>query len=389
MASYLYVEGNIVGAVVLFFLLTGRNKSRFCSQPADQWAFNGVLIVNLLIFLLNTLTFLVNGLSGPGWKAVNLAGTTLYYLLCPLISVLWISYTDLKIHESKSSLLKRLRFYAIPAAVCSAAVLASPVTGWLFVIDAENHYSRGPFFPVMTAVILIYPTVSFLMPLKDILQHGWAENKAVDFPLMLFPAAVIAAAVIQAVSPGISVLWTCTMLTCTNIYINMQNTELSTDHLTGLYNQRSLDRHLQKKLQAKRGESLLFALILDVDDFKKINDICGHLVGDGALTAVAGLLRQSLQKNEDFAARMGGDEFIIVGERSERGEINRLMETIRFNTDDYNGSRQSDYALSLSMGYSILQEGDTADSFLSAADMEMYRCKHRHKAAALPKDFTA
>lgn len=389
MASYLYVELNVVGSVILLFLLTGRSKSCFCSQPTDQRIFNGVMTVNLLIFLLATFTFLADGLSAPGWKIVNLVGTTLYYLLCPLISVLWISYTDFKINESKSGLLKRLRLYSVPAAVCSAAILASSGTGWLFAIDAENNYSRGPFFPVMTAVLLIYPVASLLMPFKDILQHGWSENKAVDLPLMLFPAAVIISAVVQAMQPDIPVLWVCTMLTCTNIYINMQNTELSTDHLTGLYNHRSLDRHLQRKLQAKRGDFLRFAMILDVDNFKQINDSYGHLVGDEALTAVAGLLRQSLQKSEDFAARMGGDEFIIVGERTERGEIDQLMATIRLNTDNYNASRRSDFKLTLSMGYSILQEGDTVDSFLSAADREMYRCKHRHKAALLLKDATA
>ncbi len=114
MLNFLYAEVNIVGATVLLLLLANWKKSScFSNLPVDQQIFNGVIFLNLLIFLFDTGMWLVDGTSLPVLKAVNYTVTTLYYLFNPLICFLWLLYTDFKIYESSSGLLKRTRFYAI------------------------------------------------------------------------------------------------------------------------------------------------------------------------------------------------------------------------------------------------------------------------------------
>lgn len=381
--NFLYAEVNAVGIVVLLLMLTSRNRKNFAAMPGDQQIFNCVMFLNLLIFLFDTGMWLADGASFPVLKTVNYIVTTCYYLLNPLICFLWLLYTDYKINESKTGLLRRIRFYVFPVAVCTVMTLASPLTGWFFVIDEGNRYSRGPLFPVISILSLVYLVFACGITLADIRKNGWEATKSVNFPLVVFPAGIMVATAIQIRFFGISIIWVCTMLACSNIYINLQNTEISTDYLTGLYNRRRLDQHLQRRIGQRRSGRLLFAMMLDLDEFKKINDKYGHMEGDRALIRVAELLRQSCKKGEDFIARMGGDEFIIVGERSGAGEIEQLMVKLNANAADSNKTHPLKYTLTLSMGYSVFREGDTEDSFFAAADREMYCCKQKRKAATV------
>ena len=381
MLNVLYAEVNIVGATVLLLMMTNWKRSSFRNLPVDQQIFNGVMFFNLLIFLFDTGMWLADGNPLPAMKAVNYVSTTLYYLFNPSICFLWLLYTDFKIYESSSGLLRRTRFYAVPAIVSAIITLISPFTGWYFVIDGQNRYMRGPLFPVMAIISITYLLLACAMALRDIVKNGWKISQDVNLSLLVFPVGVIIVTIIQIRFFGVSVIWVCAMLACASIYIKIQNTEISTDYLTGLYNRRRLDQHLQRRIRARRAERLLFAIILDLDEFKKINDIYGHIEGDRALVKTAELLRQSSKRSEDFIARLGGDEFIIVGERLDFKEIEQLIEKLNANVAGFNQNRQSEYPLSLSMGYSVFRDTDTEDSFLAAVDQEMYRCKQNRKAA--------
>ena len=122
-----------------------------------------------------------------------------------------------------------------------------------------------------------------------------------------------------------------------------------------------------------------FAIMLDLDDFKNINDKYGHAAGDRALVGVADLLRQACRDSDDFIARMSGDEFLIVGERASTQEIVQLIEEIASSAKSYNEKCQSQCFILPSMGYAVLKKGDTIDSFLAAADQAMYKNKQEHR----------
>lgn len=240
MCSLLYAEINIVGAALLLLLLNNMNGSGLRDTPMDQRIFNGCLLMNILIFLFDTGMWLSDANPQFVWRAVNYVSTTLYYLSNPLICLLWLMYADFKIHESRSGLSKRIRFYAIPVAVSSAMSLASPFTGWLFIIDEANRYSRGPLFPVMAFAALFCMALSWGISLSNIYKNGWEQNKSVNIHLVIFPIGVITAVGIQIMFYGVSIIWVCTTLAFASIYINIQNGEISADHLTGLYNRRRL-----------------------------------------------------------------------------------------------------------------------------------------------------
>lgn len=377
---FLYAEVNIVGAVVLLLMLTSRNKHSFRNMSVDQQIFNSIMFLNLLIFIFDAGMWLSDKNPLPIMRIVNYLSTILYYFFIPWICLLWLMYTDFKIYENRAGLWRRTRYYAIPAFICVILILLSPFTGWIFAISKDNRYARGPWLIILTVVTFSYLIAASCIAINDALKNGWKANNGLNQMLVIYPLGIIVAATLQVRYFGLSVIWVCTMLGCTSIYINKQNAEILTDHLTGLNNRRRLDQHLQRRIRMRYKKHLLFILVLDLDEFKKINDCCGHLIGDQALVRTAELLRKSCNSSEDFIARLGGDEFIIVGERASTAEIMDFIKTINNNVAIFNQSDQLCYTLALSMGYAVLKEGDNEDTFLAAADKEMYYNKAKNKA---------
>lgn len=377
--KFLYAEINIVGIILLLLFLNNMNRSKSKSVPFDQYIFNGCLVVNIFIFLFDTGMWLVDGKETFAFMYINYATTMLYYISNPLICFMWLLYTDYKIYESKTGLLKRARIYIVPFVVNGVLSVVTLYTGWLFVIDSTNHYARGPFFLVMAVIAFSYLLVALGVSVRDVIKNGWEVNKSINIHLVIFPIGFITASIIQIMFFGVSIIWVVALLAFVSIYINIQNGEISTDHLTGLYNRRRLDEHLQRRLKMRKKDYQLFAMIMDLDNFKSINDQHGHAVGDEALVKMAELIRKSSRDSDDFVARLGGDEFIIIGERKNLEEIDTLTHRISREADTYNKQELVPYALLPSIGYSILSKEDTVDSLLAAADQGMYRNKQERK----------
>lgn len=78
---------------------------------------------------------------------------------------------------------------------------------------------------------------------------------------------------------------------------------------------------------------------------------------------------------------MGGDEFVVLGERNQTGEIIKVMDDISSAVTEYNDLHTNDYLLKLSMGYSVYHQEDTKNSFFANADQAMYRSKQERKLA--------
>jgi diguanylate cyclase (GGDEF)-like protein/PAS domain S-box-containing protein len=145
------------------------------------------------------------------------------------------------------------------------------------------------------------------------------------------------------------------------------------DALTGLFNRRRFEEELERHIAHGRRYGMSGALLLlDLDDFKQVNDGYGHRAGDGVLTAVAVVLRHRLRES-DIVARFGGDEFAVlmpVGGESEAAELADLLATaIHRDVPTPIGP------LDASVGIALFDESTTADEILSRADDAMYADK--------------
>jgi len=139
------------------------------------------------------------------------------------------------------------------------------------------------------------------------------------------------------------------------------------DPLTGLFNRRALTERLSAELRVvkRTGETLAFAII-DVDDFKAINDTRGHGGGDAALKTIAGIL-QSCTREIDIPARVGGDEFSLIMPRTNRTSAQAVMERVT--------SALRERGLSASIGISFAHKGVVEETLIRQADDAVYAAK--------------
>ena len=154
--------------------------------------------------------------------------------------------------------------------------------------------------------------------------------------------------------------------------------EALTDPLTGLPNTRFLWMHLTQELaRAGRQASRLALLLVDVDDFKSVNDSEGHPVGDLALRELANVLRQAVRPY-DVCARYGGDEFVIMLPECGREEAEERLRDLqeRIAKHEVRLADGRTFALAVSIGAAVFpRDGDSSEALLAAADSRMYQNK--------------
>ena len=156
----------------------------------------------------------------------------------------------------------------------------------------------------------------------------------------------------------------------------MIRTLSETDSLTGLLNHTKSKERLQAELsRAKRNHEPLSFAMLDIDNFKSVNDTYGHPVGDRVIKSIAIMLKQCLRKY-DVIGRYGGEEFVVILPNTDMTTAKKIMDNLRvsFNQIDHH-SNQDVFHCSFSCGIASFPELSDATTLNNQADKAMYRAK--------------
>lgn len=148
------------------------------------------------------------------------------------------------------------------------------------------------------------------------------------------------------------------------------------DSLTGAYNYRAF-----RRIWESRGRENSWIFLLDLDEFKKINDTLGHMAGNRVLKKIVDILHASV-RNHDVVCRMGGDEFLLLcgdlnGQDSAEGLARRILRMIHEGALEDMG----DLWPAISMGITEVREGDSMELALERADKALYRVKRTKKGS--------
>mgnify|MGYP000969860109 CR=1 FL=1 len=302
-------------------------------------------------------------------------GNFLVFIVNPVMIILWVFYVDYHLYGD----VRRLKQIAVPLIILYSIhfmlVIFSQFTGWLYYVDENNVYHRGPYFFLHVVLTCCWFTFSYIEIIRN-------RNKMIRrhyYSLMLFAVPPILGMALQMIFYGLTIMLNGIVLTLIIVFIMVQNEYMQTDFLTGLYNRYKLEHHLKEKM--KRAESERFAVVmLDLNDFKHINDTYGHRMGDKALKMVAQMLKESSKVN-DFIARYGGDEFIIVYENIDQQKLEKKIGALEENLRKINSQSDLPCPLSFSIGSAIF-DGEASmslDELLQLIDCRLYENKRRNQ----------
>jgi two-component system cell cycle response regulator len=141
------------------------------------------------------------------------------------------------------------------------------------------------------------------------------------------------------------------------------------DQLTGLYNRRSAEQRLEEEMsRAIRHSRPLTLLLLDLNSLKKVNDTLGHAAGDLVLETFAERLKRAI-RGSDLAARMGGDEFMVILPECRPDEVRHVMGRLDGLVVEYDGNKMP---VTFASGWKDYLIGETAQEFMKRVDDALY-----------------
>ena len=269
----------------------------------------------------------------------------------------------------------------MPLIVMSIATIGTLEGKYFFYIDENAHYVKGPYYLLMLAGAYGYIV---LIALKSLYHLTQKKNYAQRKKLLMMSSFVVfplIAGVLQAVYTGISIICLGGTIATVQVYISLQESRITLDTLTQINNRSCMMQQLENKMQNRptHGDKSLFFLMLDMDQFKSINDTYGHVEGDEALLRLASALKAACSGYPAVLARYGGDEFCIVCEATDE-EMKQLCFKIYQNIERVNRTAARPYDIRVSMGYAkATPDIQTIPDLIKEADRELYIQKKKRK----------
>lgn len=365
------LDGNTVSLIILVFILINiRNNAKYISMQYK--IFQYMVISNIIMIIVDALSWKFNSIDGTMNLFLNTGYNFLLYVLEPIPPSLSLLYADYQIFHNENKVKNKQKVLVIFLLLNLLMCIVSLFYKGFFYVDENNIYHRGPYFAVHVAYcygLLIY---SLLLIIKN---RPFIERRNYVSMLIFFVPMAIGTT-IQVFFYGYSLNWVGMMLSLLIIYFNIQNKGINTDYLTGIYNRRQLDEYIKERIKSSTKNKSFSAILLDLNEFKAINDKFGHKIGDEALKDSVEIIRRSLNTN-DFIARFGGDEFVIVTDIYNGQILDKVVKRIRKNVEAFNMNNVKPYNISFSIGYDIYSSSSNmeADEFFKHIDMLMYENK--------------
>ena len=328
-----------------------------------------------IVLLLDIMMWLLNGKSGRLAGALSHTVITAYFFVQIYIVFEWVRYTWYRIFGKKMAAAKEILLIIIPLTVFALFTATNFLTEWVFYIDQNNMYHRGILSEPLAVALLMYPVIMSALALYKRIGEQSHDRKTELLTIALFILPPFIGASAQIALYGISLLWPATAISSLLILLNKESQAILQDPLTGLNNRRNMEKHFAMFEQGQN--RLVTVIMLDLDNFKHINDQYGHSVGDKALQLAADILRSVFIGTSVFLGRLGGDEFIVILPQGRENEANIAVQKIKDAFAAFSKTEQLPFTLSASIGCAIsdMHSPGRMERLLKEADEKMYRDK--------------
>lgn len=351
----------LIDIAALAFLCYLIYSNNILNQNQKVPFYLGTVLTGLIVLL--EAGTMIAGERYANLRIMNIICNVFGFALSPVIPVILIGIIDIKIIKSNKTVM-------LPSLINIFAAALSPWYGFVFYVDANNHYERGDYFFLFVAAYLINLMILLFSTVRKREKHYY-PIRAKIVVLSLFVAAGTG---IQLIHPSVNCSWHSVTFSLFLYFSLLSDFDGSFDALTRLYNRAAYEKAV-KKLDGRKPYSII---VIDINDFKEINDTYGHDFGDEVLKKVTSIIRKSYG-NDCSSYRVGGDEFHII---SRETEPERLECQLKYMTDNLEIVRRDDGRLpTVSYGYGIFISGKMTcfQEVYKEADDQMYYFKKLHK----------
>ena len=354
----------LILSVMLFLSLSTKNyetKNRY---------FNALLIFQMCYFFFDIIWalgyFQIIPMEYGGLVLVRYSKMT-YFIFGAFASFCWFMYIEILMGAKFSRTKKSRLIIGIPI------IISLITTIIISIITEESKIVKNP----LVSISLMYIPASYILfagiysIIKAIKSSGLGQKKKY-INLGLFPFAFILFATLQTFLLELPIFCLGTTFIIFLLFVSKTQSQVSLDALTGINNRSALTKYIGEYTEF----DYTYVLMIDVDKFKYINDNFGHVEGDRALVILAHALKDACDNSDvkSFLARYGGDEFIIISSSEKEFDIDQFVEKLHhYVKETY--SKTKNYQLSVSIGYSRVENNESILSVINNADEKMYENK--------------
>lgn len=358
---------NGISLLMMGFLLLCRRKNRGITRNKDR-IYDGMILITMVGAVWETVSFLVDGQDIFAGRIINYLSNTIDYACTVTIGLLWCLYVELHVYKDREEISNKIKITIIPWLV-EIIVLTINLfgTGLMFSVSEDNVYSREDGIIIGYLTLVIYIAYSVYLVYNSKTQ----KLRLHFFPILNFVIPCFIGTVLQLLFYGISTSFVSISIALIFVQMQLYAENAYLDELSGLLNRRYLNGVLSKK---EKIEDSLHGIMMDVNDFKEINDTFGHNAGDRAVRWMGELLLKSVPKSA-IVIRYSGDEFVALLPDIEEDGVRSVMDKIKSNLDKFNSEGKEPFALTVSMGYAKFELDDNQETFQRKMDDAMYEEK--------------
>ncbi len=346
---------DIFALVFLFGLLHGYNL--LGNQRKSPFSYGVILIIIVIISEVGTV-LVCNG--DVELRSLSITFNVIGFALTPVIPLVLMAIFDIRI-------LLRNKILLLPTTINTLAVTLSPFLGLIFFVDANNNYERGVIFNLFVGVYIF----NIIILAVGIWYIGRKYLYPIKYKIAILTFFTVAATFIQLLVPSVYTSWHCVTLSLLLLYIVLSDFDSSFDTLTKLYNRAAFE----KRTKQLNGKKSFYIIVMDINNFKDVNDTHGHEYGDTVLKELGIIISDSFN-NKCSSYRIGGDEFCVLcwGDNEEM-----IKDQLKSMTDKLTSKREADsWMPTVAYGYSIFSQGEKLnfEKIMKEADEQMYHYKH-------------
>lgn len=379
--TFSYIESIvlcILPMIVLHvFYVRDRKKTSFDFLSAVYFMF-------YIVAFMDALWVLVDGKKQ--FVMINKLSLFCYNLAISLAAYFWFCYTCVEIDKKFFASLKKQIICIIPVIISIILDIYSFFTGYVYAIDENFRYVRGEGF--LLYEILIYSSFvsASVHSLVEAFKVKTINVKKKFFVQAFYVVPPILVSIYQILlGRDAFILYYGLICSMSMVFVNGIYSRITLDDLTHIPNYYTMDKILNEAIDKykKTGFKNNWLVACDLDDFKSINDTCGHSTGDEALTIAASIFEKRAKANDGYVGRIHGDEFIMILENLDRKNVEEIMKGIE--NDMMLASKDKKYTLKTSYGIVECTENITVKEWFDKADEKLYENKASRKNKHLKK----